>query len=108
MFRPTPHIAAAVLALAAAAPAKAATVDHFTVAVSPRPVHAGDQVTLRAVARDASNAVVSSYAGAAKFDDSARALSPAETKSAGGVASATVTWTSPIHRDVVDVRTDDG
>src|SRR3954452_9092800 len=104
MFRPTPHITAVVLALAAAAPAaQAAVPDHLTVTTSPHPAHVGQTVTARAVARDASGAVVSTYAGAARFTDTAHAVPAVSTTFAGGVASATFRYTAPIHAEAVAV-----
>src|SRR4051794_15091956 len=81
-------------------PASAASVDHFTVSVSPRPVHAGERLTVRAVARDRAGATLSDYAGPAHFTDSAGSVDAAFTR---GAATAEIDTDKPVHGEVVEV-----
>src|SRR4051812_41033866 len=99
MVRPIPSLAV-LAALVAAAPASAASVDHFTISVSPRPVHAGERVSVRAVARDRAGATLSDYAGAARFTDSADSVDAAFAR---GVATAEIETDKPVHGEVVKV-----
>src|SRR4051812_21481963 len=104
MVRPIPSLAVLV-ALAAAAPASAAPADHFTITVSPRPVHAGEPLTVRATAVDGAGAAMADYAGPARFTDSAASV---EATFDHGVATAELDTGKPVHGEVVQVSTDDG
>src|SRR3954453_21162958 len=104
MVRSLPSLAVLV-ALAAAAPASAAPADHFTISVSPRPVHAGEPLTVRATAVDGAGAAMTDYAGPPRVTDSA---APLESTFAPGGATAELATGKPVHGEVVHVSADDG
>src|SRR3954471_4240207 len=80
MFHSTPRLSVLVLGLAlgAAAPAHAAAPDHFAVSVSPKPAHVGRPLILKAVAKDANGATITTFSGPAIFIDTAGTLADSD------------------------------
>jgi hypothetical protein len=100
---PAPRILLAVAALALAVPAaaRAEGPDHFAISISPRPVKAGQPVTVKAVAKDAAGATLTGFSGPATFSDAKGEL--AQPAFASGVASALVKFSEPIRGDAIKV-----
>jgi hypothetical protein len=101
-------VALAVLALPTGAFA-ASRVDHFAVTVSPRTPAAGQDITITATAKDASNATVKDYDGTMTFSDSSGTLSASDQgKWTSGVSATTAKVNVGVRGDVVTVQTADG
>ena len=83
----------------------AGSLDHFAVAVSPRPAIAGQDIKITATAKDANNTTVTGYAGKPDVYDSSQTMSVSDLGSfAGGVSTSTASVPNAIHGDVVYVK----
>src|SRR4051794_33113821 len=109
MFHSTPRLSVLVLGLAlgAAAPAQGEVPDHFAVRVSPKPAPVGRPLILKAVAKDANGATITTFSGPAIFIDTARALADSDATFARGVATVTTTYDQPLHADAINVFSGD-
>src|SRR3954465_12219880 len=110
LFHSTPRLLSVLvlgLALGAAAPAQGAVPDHFAVSVSPKPAHVGRPLILKAVAKDANGATITTFSGPAIFIDTAGTLADSDATFARGVATVTTTFDQPLHADAINVFSGD-
>src|SRR5689334_10917818 len=83
----------------------AGPLDHFNVAVSPRPAVAGQDIKITATAKDANNTTVTSYAGKPDVYDDSQTMSVSDLGSfANGVSTSTASVPNAVHGDVVYVK----
>jgi hypothetical protein len=83
----------------------AGSLDHFAVAVSPRPAIAGQDIKITATAKDVNNTTVTGYAGKPDVYDDSQTMSVSDQGSfAGGVSTSTASVPNVLHGDVVYVK----